>query len=182
MRCYALFLIFECFVISSIASGCLAATRSKTRDGPSGFRRPCSQLRSVATLIPIREANLSCDRPYCSRIFRTSDSGNSMLREGFALPFMIAAPCLTLSSNSTNSSFFINIPFQQLAFIAGGWFESSWLAINDGMENTIRKRNTDAVKTTKFLCSMAASVIGLFRLFSLRFNAEYKAFKKLLQY
>jgi len=104
MRCYALFLIFECFVISSIASGCLAVTRSKTRAGPSGFRRPCSQLRSVATLIPIREANLSCDRPYCSRIFRTSDSGNSMLREGFALPFMIAAPCLTLSSNSTNSS------------------------------------------------------------------------------
>src|SRR3989304_8435868 len=59
-------------------------------------------------------------------------------------------------------------------------FEFSWLAIKDGMENTIRKRNTDAIKTTKFLCIMAASGIGLFRLFSLRFNAEYKAFKKLL--
>ena len=57
-----------------------------------------------------------------SAYFRTSDLWNSMLREGFALPFMIATHRLTLSSNSTNSSFFINIPFQQLAFIADGWF------------------------------------------------------------
>jgi hypothetical protein len=39
-------------------------------------------------------------------------------------------------------------------------FEFSWLAINDGMENTIRKRIADTVKTTQFLCIMAASGIG----------------------
>ncbi|MBZ0192867.1 MAG: hypothetical protein K8F34_14420, partial [Candidatus Kuenenia stuttgartiensis] len=38
-------------------------------------------------------------------------------------------------------------------------FEFSWLAINDGMENTIRKRIADTVKTTQFLCIMAASGI-----------------------
>ena len=48
-----------------------------------------------------------------------------------------------------------------------GLFEFSWLAIKDGMENTVRKRNADAVKTTKFLCIMAASILGLFRLFSI---------------
>jgi len=63
-----------------------------------------------------------------------------------------------------------------------GLFEFSWLAIKDGAKNTIRKRNDDAVKTAKVFCIMIASVTGLFRLFSLRFNAEYKAFKKILQY
>jgi len=48
-------------------------------------------------------------------------------------------------------------------------FEFSWLAIKDAVEDTIRKRNAGAVKTKKFLCIMAASRIGLFRLFSLRF-------------
>ena len=62
-----------------------------------------------------------------------------------------------------------------------GLFEFSWLAIKDGMENTIRKRNTDAVKATQFLCIMAASGIGLFRLFFFRFNAEYKTFNNVLQ-
>jgi hypothetical protein len=40
-------------------------------------------------------------------------------------------------------------------------FESSGLAIKDEVENTIRKRIADAVKTAKFLCIMAASIIGL---------------------
>jgi len=74
-----------------------------------------------------------------------------------------------------------DIKARRLAFIACGWLASSWLAIKYGMENTIRKRNADAVKTTKFLCIMAASGIGLFRLFSLRFNAEYKTFNNILQ-
>src|SRR5262249_35678043 len=42
---------------SHTASGCRAATCSRTRAGPSGCRRPCSQLRRVPTLIPIRAAN-----------------------------------------------------------------------------------------------------------------------------
>ena len=62
-----------------------------------------------------------------------------------------------------------------------GLFEFSWLAIKDEVKNTIRKRNADAVKTTKFLCIMAASGIGLFRLFFFRFNAEYKTFNNILQ-
>jgi len=48
---------------SSIASGCVEATRNKTLAGPSGLRLPCSQFRNVATLIPIRAANLFCDNP-----------------------------------------------------------------------------------------------------------------------
>ena len=74
-----------------------------------------------------------------------------------------------------------DIKARRLAFIACGWFASSWLAIKDGVKNTIRKRNADAVKTTKFLCIMAASGIGLFRLFFFRFNAEYKTFNNILQ-
>ncbi len=69
-----------------------------------------------------------------------------------------------------------DIKTRQLAFIAGGWLESSLLAIKDGMENTTRKRNADAVKTTQFLYIMTTSCIGLFRLFSFRFHAEYKTF------
>ncbi|OHC05692.1 MAG: hypothetical protein A3J92_00860 [Planctomycetes bacterium RIFOXYC2_FULL_41_27] len=75
-----------------------------------------------------------------------------------------------------------DIKARRLAFIACGWFASSWLAIKDEAKNTLRKRNADAVKTAKLFCIMIASVTGLFRLFYLRFNAEYKAFKKLLQY
>jgi len=75
-----------------------------------------------------------------------------------------------------------DIKARRLVFIACGWFESSWLTIKNVVKNTIKKRNDDAVKTTNFFCIMIASKIGLFRLFSFRFNAEYKAFKKLLQY
>ena len=74
-----------------------------------------------------------------------------------------------------------DIKTRQLTFITGSWFESSWLAIKDGMENTIRKRNADAVKTTQFLCIITTSGIGLFRLFSFRFHAEYKTFNNILQ-
>ena len=41
--------------------GCRAAMRSSARAGPSGMRLPCSQLRSVCTLIPRARANVSCD-------------------------------------------------------------------------------------------------------------------------
>jgi hypothetical protein len=45
----------------STASGCSAATRRRTRAGPSGARRPCSQFRTVAALIPSNAANFACD-------------------------------------------------------------------------------------------------------------------------
>lgn len=38
---------------SATARGLRAATRRSARAGPSGVRRPCSQLRRVATLMPI---------------------------------------------------------------------------------------------------------------------------------
>jgi len=47
---------------SQTARGCLAATLSKTRAGPSGLRRPCSQFRSVFTLIPSIAANSPWDK------------------------------------------------------------------------------------------------------------------------
>lgn len=43
--------------------GCLAAIRSSASAGPSGVLRPCSQLRSVCTLIPMARANCVCVRP-----------------------------------------------------------------------------------------------------------------------
>jgi hypothetical protein len=47
------------FTTSQIASGCFAATCNNTRAAPSGTRRPCSQLRSVLTLMTSKAANSS---------------------------------------------------------------------------------------------------------------------------
>ena len=54
------------------ASGFRAAMWSSTRAGPSGTRRPCSQLRSVAGLIPSSAANRVCDNRNRARKARTS--------------------------------------------------------------------------------------------------------------
>jgi len=43
------------------ACGCFAATCNRMRAGPSGVRRPRSQLRSVATLMPNNAANVAWD-------------------------------------------------------------------------------------------------------------------------
>jgi hypothetical protein len=43
------------------AWGLRAATRRSASVGPSGIRRPCSQLRKVALLTPIMSANSICD-------------------------------------------------------------------------------------------------------------------------
>ena len=40
-----------------------AATRKRTRAGPCGRRRPCSQFCSVRTLMPSSAANCSWERP-----------------------------------------------------------------------------------------------------------------------
>src|SRR5437016_311935 len=52
--------------------GCRAAMRSNARAGPSGMRLPCSQLRSVCTLIPRARANASWDSPVKRRRAATS--------------------------------------------------------------------------------------------------------------
>lgn len=57
------------FSAFATARGFLSVTRSSARAGPSGVRRPCSQLRSVATLTPIIVANCSCDWPFGIIIF-----------------------------------------------------------------------------------------------------------------
>ena len=54
---YALFLVLP--VRFSKTSGCFAATINRTFAGPSGLRLPCSQLRSVETLIPIFKSLLT---------------------------------------------------------------------------------------------------------------------------
>ena len=48
------------------------ATRRRASAGPSGLRRPCSQLRSVPTLTPIISANSLCDWPRRARRAFTS--------------------------------------------------------------------------------------------------------------
>ena len=107
------FFVFLLLARSSKASGCFSATCSNMRAGPSGLRRPCSQLRSVAVLIPMRIANLSCERPYWSRIFFTSDSAKVKVRAGFIVRLIIAPPCFTLLRSSSKSSFFIGILLRQ---------------------------------------------------------------------
>jgi hypothetical protein len=54
------------------AFGFLEATRRRAKAGPSGVRRPCSQLRRVATLTPIMRANSVCDVHSLVRTARTS--------------------------------------------------------------------------------------------------------------
>ena len=46
--------------------------------GPSGFLRPCSQLRSVWTLMPIAWANWDCERP-TKRLSAATSSPDSNL-------------------------------------------------------------------------------------------------------
>src|SRR6185312_4710814 len=43
--------------VSNTASGCILTAHRSTLALPSGLRRPCSQFRRVATLIPIRAVN-----------------------------------------------------------------------------------------------------------------------------
>jgi hypothetical protein len=68
-RCRLLFLRWT---TSHTASGCAEATSSRTRAGPFGIRRFCSQFSSVLTLIPSNEANSSWDTPGLALIALTS--------------------------------------------------------------------------------------------------------------
>ena len=54
-----------------------------------------------------------------------------------------------------------DIKARRLAFIACGWFASSWLAIKDETKNTLRKRNADAVKTAKKKGSKIVSIVNV---------------------
>ena len=48
---------------SRMNRGCRAAMRNRAIAGPSGRRRPCSQFRSVCTLMPMASANRVCVKP-----------------------------------------------------------------------------------------------------------------------
>ncbi len=63
-----------------------AATRSGARAGPSGVRRPCSQLRSGATLTPIVRANSACEALSSARTALTSSGLSTAVREGRSTP------------------------------------------------------------------------------------------------
>ena len=60
--------------------GCRAAIRRSATAGPSGWRRPCSQLRSVCTLIPMALANLACVSPTNRRNAATSSPDSNSPR------------------------------------------------------------------------------------------------------
>jgi len=84
------------------------AILNKTLAGPVGERRPCSQFCSVSALIPKTAANLDCDMPSFPRTFTMSVLGFiSNTRAGLSWPFSMARACITLSSNSAKSSFFM---------------------------------------------------------------------------
>jgi len=71
---------------AATALGFSAATRNNAIAGPSGIRRPCSQLRSVATLTPIIIANSGCDFFKLARIAFTSAGRKVNERAGVIFP------------------------------------------------------------------------------------------------
>jgi hypothetical protein len=81
------------------AFGSAEATRRRASAGPSGVRRPCSQLRSVAMLTPIMSANSLCDLPSLLRIAFTSAGANVKARDAFAPPRRMRPACRTLRTN-----------------------------------------------------------------------------------
>ncbi len=95
---------------SQTASGCLAATCRSTRAGPSGIRRPCSQLRSVFTLIPSRAANPSCDSRYVARRRFTFGPSTTKAREAAVSPRRMAPPWRTLAMSWSNNRSFTRTP------------------------------------------------------------------------
>ncbi len=58
--------------------GCLAAILSNARAGPSGCRRPCSQLRKVCTLMPKAFENPCCERPTKRRSWTMSSPDSNL--------------------------------------------------------------------------------------------------------
>jgi hypothetical protein len=52
------------------ASGACSMSLSSARAGPRGERLPCSQLRTVSTGTPMRDANAACVRPVRPRTLR----------------------------------------------------------------------------------------------------------------
>lgn len=99
--------------VSKTAFGYFAATQRSTRAAPSGLLLPCSQLRSVAGLIPSSSANFCCVSPRCRRIADTFGLSIRNSRPGAFLPRKTAPPCSMLVSNSSNVSFFIGAPLRQ---------------------------------------------------------------------
>ena len=99
--------------VSRTASGYRAATHKSTRAAPSGFLLPCSQLRSVAGLIPRSSANFCWVSPRCRRMAETSGSSRRNVLPGTFFPRSIFPPCLILVSNSSNVFFFTAIPYRR---------------------------------------------------------------------
>ena len=73
----------------SAAWGSRSTRVSKAREGPLGRRRPCSQLRSVATLTPQSSANCACVNPSFIRMAATSRS-EALTRARALLPLECA--------------------------------------------------------------------------------------------
>jgi len=94
-------------VNSSMAAGLCLASRSSTRAGPSGLRRPCSQFRTVATLIPNADANCVCESSSWRRMSRTSISSSEVVLAATCSPRRMAPPSRMLSSSSLNVSVLI---------------------------------------------------------------------------
>jgi len=100
---------------SRTASGCLATIRRRILALPSGFRRPCSQLRRVAGLMPMRAANFDWLKRYLFRTALTSGSPKWDAREGLLWPRRMAPPSRTLSRSSSKRSRFMGTPIRRSA-------------------------------------------------------------------
>ena len=94
---------------SATARG-LRAVNAGASAGPSGVRRPCSQLRRVATLTPIMRANSVCDALSFSRTDFTSAGRKVVTRAGFMMPRRIFPACRMLVSSSWNDLSFMWTP------------------------------------------------------------------------
>ena len=72
--------------ISSTIRGLCQSIASNTRAGPSGVRRPCSQLRKVPRDTPIWRENAACDSPVLRRTADTLTTRSGQLERSSGAP------------------------------------------------------------------------------------------------
>src|SRR5882724_11619080 len=91
-------------------TGSRSISVSNTRAGPSGTRRPCSQLRSVPRLTPNVRANSSCERSVFSRTALTSPSSAKWTTAPVPSPLTCAMASRRPRAIFLNASLLISLP------------------------------------------------------------------------
>jgi hypothetical protein len=98
---------------------------------PVGWRRPCSQLRSVPTSTSRSRANFDWLSPVIARISFTFSASTKNSREGVRSPRRISSCCCMLSTSRSKSFLSIVVRFRPWAPIP---------STNYGAPRTLSKR------------------------------------------